>query len=140
MVEEDNDQATWGSTKAIKVIREAVAESMPQQQQDITETKLPIKVVIALVGFAVGQCLAVAGVYYDLLEQVHALQEESGTVSQLEVAELRLKLAQLERDAQRIEQSMMESPTVLDNMRRVGELNADVRELKARVDALERRP
>ena len=136
---DDDDQKSWGSTKAIKVIREAVAESMPQQQQDITETKLPIKVVIALVGFAVGQCLAVAGVYYDLREQVHSLQDNSEAVSQVEIAELKMKLKQLERDAHRIEQSLMESPTVLDNMRRVGELNADVRELKARVAALERR-
>ena len=54
------------------------------------------------------------------------------------IAELRLRADQLERDIQRIESNLRESPTIMDNMRRVGELSGELRELNARIRALER--
>ena len=102
---------------------------------DITQAKLPVKVVIGLVLYAVGQVLTLAGVYYDLRADVRSLQEATDSP---DITEVRLRVEQMDRDLQRIESQNRESPTAMDNMRRVGELNADVRELKARVRSLER--
>ena len=128
------DESDLTSTQIVQAVRKAVTDPLP----DITEATLPVKVVAGLVCFVVAQCLTVAGVYYDLREKVNTIQDEAGAVAMVEMTEIKLKLSHLERDAKRIEKSMIESPTALDNMRRVGDLNADVRELKARVAALER--
>jgi len=150
----DEDKGRWGTTRQIEVVKEAVASALadadetrttrreeppasdtPPPAPDITQSKLPVKVVIGLVLYAVGQVLTLAGVYYDLRADVRSLQEATAPP---EVTEVRLRIGQMERDLQRIESRTRESPTAMDNMRRVGELNADVRELKARVRSLER--
>ena len=150
----DEDKGKWGTTRQIEVVKEAVASALADVDEtrttrreepraevpqppppDITQAKLPVKVVIGLVLYAVGQVLTLAGVYYDLRADVRSLQEATAPP---EVTEVRLRIGQMERDLQRIESRTRESPTAMDNMMRVGELNADVRELKARVRSLER--
>ena len=151
----DKDKGRWGTTRQIEVVKEAVASALanadetrimrredtpaddpvPPPAPDITQSKLPVKVVIGLVLYAVGQVLTLAGVYYDLRADVRSLQEATAPP---EVTEVRLRIEQMERDLQRIESQTRESPTAMDNMRRVGELNADVRELTARMRSLER--
>jgi len=152
-VSESDDNSRWGTTRQIEVVKEAVASALadvdetritrreeppaddPVPPPDITQAKLPVKVVIGLVLYAVGQVLTLAGVYYDLRADVRSLQEATDSP---EITEVRLRVEQMDRDLQRIESQNRESPTAMDNMRRVGELNADVRELKARVRSLER--
>ena len=150
----DEDKGRWGTTRQIEVVKEAVASALADVDEtrttrreepkaeapkppapDITQAKLPVKVVIGLVLYAVGQVLTLAGVYYDLRADVRSLQEATDSP---EITEVRLRVEQMDRDLQRIESQNRESPTAMDNMRRVGELNADVRELKARVRSLER--
>jgi hypothetical protein len=150
----DKDKGKWGTTRQIEVVKEAVASALANADEtrimrredppaddpvlpppDITQAKLPVKVVIGLVLYAVGQVLTLAGVYYDLRADVRSLQEATDSP---EITEVRLRVEQMDRDLQRIESQNRESPTAMDNMRRVGELNADVRELKARVRSLER--
>tara|TARA_B100001123_G_scaffold235179_3_gene263794 strand:- start:9317 stop:9793 length:477 start_codon:yes stop_codon:yes gene_type:complete len=145
------DKAKWGTTRTINVLKEAIAESMadnqtreqpkPQEpkESDITEAKLPLKLVVGIILFAITQVIALTGVYYDLRGDVRLLQEQESELTDSDIVELKMKIEQLERDAKRMELKLLESPTVLDNMRRVGDLNADVRELKARVRALESR-
>jgi len=136
----------WGTTKQIDVIKGAVAEALAEEVEsgepsggDITEARLPLKAVIALVLYAIAQALTLAGVYYNLRADVRSLQESAASISQDPmVQELKLRTEQLEKDLVRVETQTRESPTSMDNMRRVGELNADVRELKARVRSLER--
>ena len=151
---ESDDNNRWGTTRQIEVVKEAVASALADADEtrvtrreeppggdpvppppDITQAKLPVKVVIGLVLYAVGQVLTLAGVYYDLRADVRSLQEATDSP---EITEVRLRVEQMDRDLQRIESQNRESPTAMDNMRRVGELNADVRELKARVRSLER--
>ena len=150
----DKDKGKWGTTRQIEVVKEAVASALANADEtrimrredppaddpvlpppDITQAKLPVKVVIGLVLYAVGQVLTLAGVYYDLRADVRSLQEATDSP---DITEVRLRVEQMDRDLQRIESQTRESPTAMDNMRRVGELNADVRELKARVRSLER--
>ena len=132
----------WGTTKQIDVIKDAVAEALAEDDDDssdITEARLPLKAVIALVLYAITQALTLAGVYYNLRADVRSLQESAASSGQDPmVQELKLRTEQLEKDLTRVETQTRESPTSMDNMRRVGELNADVRELKARVGAMER--
>lgn len=132
----------WGTTKQIDVIKDAVAEALAEDDDDssdITEARLPLKAVIALVLYAITQALTLAGVYYNLRADVRSLQESAASSGQDPmVQELKLRTEQLEKDLTRVETQTRESPTSMDNMRRVGELNADVRELKARVGSLER--
>tara|TARA_R100000963_G_C4619733_1_gene87602 strand:- start:104 stop:532 length:429 start_codon:yes stop_codon:yes gene_type:complete len=132
----------WGTTKQIDVIKDAVAEALAEDDDDssdITEARLPLKAVIALVLYAITQALTLAGVYYNLRADVRSLQESAASSGQDPmVQELKIRTEQLERDLVRVETQTRESPTSMDNMRRVGELNADVRELKARVGAMER--
>jgi len=136
----------WGTTKQIDVIKGAVAEALAEDGDDgdggggdITEAKLPLKAVIALVLYAITQALTLAGVYYNLRADVRSLQESAASSGQDPmVQELKLRTEQLEKDLVRVETQTRESPTSMDNMRRVGELNADVRELTARVRSLER--
>ena len=143
MGDSDNKSSgRWGTTKQIDVIKDAVAEALAEDDDDssdITEARLPLKAVIALVLYAITQALTLAGVYYNLRADVRSLQESAASSGQDPmVQELKLRTEQLEKDLTRVETQTRESPTSMDNMRRVGELNADVRELKARVGSLER--
>ena len=132
----------WGTTKQIDVIKDAVAEALAEDDDDsndITEAQLPLRAVIALVLYAITQALTLAGVYYNLRADVRSLQESAASSGQDPmVQELKIRTEQLEKDLVRVETQTRESPTSMDNMRRVGELNADVRELTARVRSLER--
>ena len=149
---EEDDHFT--KTGVYRVTREAVEQAMrakPLQSgefevpkglrptQDITESKLPLRVVVALVVFAVTQVLAISGVYYDLRGDVRSLQEAAGSDQPgIKLTEIRLKVEQLEKDVYRLESNTKQPPTVMDNMRRIGELHGDVRELRAMITALER--
>lgn len=152
MSESDDDRFT--KTGVYRVTREAIEEAMRSQSlqtgeyevpkaiqptPDITESRLPLRTVVALVVFAITQVLAITGVYYDLRGDVRSLQEAAGSDRpEVEIAELRLRVSQLEKEVGRVEKNIQQPPTVMDNMHRVGELNADVRELRARVDSLQR--
>ena len=153
MSESDDDRFT--KTGVYRVTREAIEEAMrsqatqtnefelpvaPQADTDITEAKLPLRTVVALVLFVVAQALAITGVYHNLRSDVRSLQEAAGSDRpEVELAELRIRVSQLEKEVGRVETNIQQPPTVMDNMRRVGELNADVRELRALVGAFERR-
>ena len=150
----ESDDKRFTKTGVYRVTREAIEEALrsqaiqtgeyelPRSAQptpDITESKLPLRTVLALVAFAITQVLAITGVYYDLRGDVRSLQEAAGSDRpEVELAELRLRVSQLEKDVGRVEKNIQQPPTVMDNMHRVGELNADVRELGARVGSLER--
>lgn len=150
----ESDDKRFTKTGVYRVTREAIEEALrsqaiqtgeyelPRSAQptpDITESKLPLRTVLALVVFAITQVLAITGVYYDLRGDVRSLQEAAGSDRpEVELAELRLRVSQLEKDVGRVEKNIQQPPTVMDNMHRVGELNADVRELGARVGSLER--
>ena len=149
----ESDDKRFTKTGVYRVTREAIEEALrsqaiqtgeyelPRSAQptpDITESKLPLRTVLALVVFAITQVLAITGVYYDLRGDVRSLQEAAGSDRpEVELAELRLRVSQLEKDVGRVEKNIQQPPTVMDNMHRVGELNADVRELGARVGSLE---
>ena len=150
----ESDDKRFTKTGVYRVTREAIEEALrsqaiqtgeyelPRSAQptpDITESKLPLRTVLALVVFAITQVLAITGVYYDLRGDGRSLQEAAGSDRpEVELAELRLRVSQLEKDVGRVEKNIQQPPTVMDNMHRVGELNADVRELGARVGSLER--
>ena len=150
----ESDDKRFTKTGVYRVTREAIEEALrsqaiqtgeyelPRSAQptpDITESKLPLRTVLALVVFAITQVLAITGVYYDLRGDVRSLQEAAGSDRpEVELAELRLRVSQLEKDVGRVEKNIQQPPTVMDNMHRGGELNADVRELGARVGSLER--
>ena len=135
-------QDRWGTTRQIEVIKEAVEGALEgsaaQQTQDIAEAKLPLRLVVGIVAFVVTQVISVTAIYYDLrgeVREVSALQ----SVPSVELAEIKLRLDQAEKDLERLDTEFDQPPRTLDNMQKIGELNADIRELKARVNAIESR-
>ena len=155
MVEDDHEGPTWDTTKAVAVIEDAarrakrqgrISEAVSQavgQGGDITEARLPLKVVIGLVLWVVSQALAGATLYYQLSGDIRSLQEsqpqEGDLVSMAEVQAIRVELSSLKESLHRIESSVQAPPTNLDHLRAIGDLRGDVRLLEQRVDFLERR-
>lgn len=154
MVEDDHEEPTWDTTEAVAVIEDAarrakrqgrISEAVSQAvgAGDITEARLPLKVVIGLVLWVVSQALAGATLYYQLSGDIRSLQEsqpqEGDLVSMAEVQAIRVELSSLKESLHRIESSVQAPPTNLDHLRAIGELRGDVRLLEQRVGFLERR-
>ena len=154
MVEDDHEEPTWDTTEAVAVIEDAarrakrqgrISEAVSQAvgAGDITEARLPLKVVIGLVLWVVSQALAGATLYYQLSGDIRSLQESQPQVEDLvsmaEIQAVRVELSSLKESLHRIESSVQAPPTNLDHLRAIGELRGDVRLLEQRVDFLERR-
>ena len=154
MVEDDHEEPTWDTTEAVAVIEDAarrakrqgrISEAVSQAvgAGDITEARLPLKVVIGLVLWVVSQALAGATLYYQLSGDIRSLQEsqpqEGDLVSMAEGQAIRVELSSLKESLHRIESSVQAPPTNLDHLRAIGELRGDVRLLEQRVGFLERR-
>ena len=150
---EDDEGPKWDTTTAVAVIEDAARRAKRQDRiseavsqavgQDITEARLPLKVVIGLVLWVVSQALAGATLYYQLSGDIRSLQEsqpqEGDLVSMAEVQAIRVELSSLKESLHRIESSVQAPPTNLDHLRAIGELRGDVRLLEQRVGFLERR-
>ena len=154
MAEDDHEEPTWDTTEAVAVIEDAarrakrqgrISEAVSQAvgAGDITEARLPLKVVIGLVLWVVSQALAGATLYYQLSGDVRSLQESQpqaeDLVSLAEIQAVRAELASLKESLRRVESSSQAPPTNLDHLRAIGELRGDVRLLEQRVGFLERR-
>ena len=154
MVEDDHEEPTWDTTEAVAVIEDAARRAKRQgrlsdavshavAQGDITEARLPLKVVIGLVLWVVSQALAGATLYYQLSGDIRSLQESQpqagDLVSMAEIQAIRVELSSLKESLHRIESSVQAPPTNLDHLRAIGELRGDVRLLEQRVGFLERR-
>ena len=154
MVEDDHEEPTWDTTEAVAVIEDAarrakrqgrISEAVSQAvgAGDITEARLPLKVVIGLVLWVVSQALAGATLYYQLSGDIRSLQESQPQVEDLvsmaEIQAVRVELSSLKESLHRIESSVQAPPTNLDHLRAIGELRGDVRLLEQRVGFLERR-
>ena len=123
-------------------ISEAVSQAVGQGG-DITEAKLPLKVVIGLVLWVVSQALAGATLYYRLSGDIRSLQESQPQAEDLvsvdEMQALRAEVPSLKESLHRGESSAQAPPTNLDHLRAIGELRGDVRLLEQRIEFLERR-
>jgi len=154
VAEDDHEEPTWDTTEAVAVIEDAARRAKRQgrlsdavshavAQGDITEARLPLKVVIGLVLWVVSQALAGATLYYQLSGDIRSLQEgqpQAGDlVSMAEIQAIRVELSSLKESLHRIESSVQAPPTNLDHLRAIGELRGDVRLLEQRVGFLERR-
>jgi len=154
VAEDDHEEPTWDTTEAVAVIEDAarrakrqgrISEAVSQAvgAGDITEARLPLKVVIGLVLWVVSQALAGATLYYQLSGDVRSLQESQpqaeDLVSLAEIQAVRAELASLKESLRRVESSSQAPPTNLDHLRAIGELRGDVRLLEQRVGFLERR-
>ena len=154
MAEDDHEEPTWDTTEAVAVIEDAARRAKRQgrlsdavshavAQGDITEARLPLKVVIGLVLWVVSQALAGATLYYQLSGDIRSLQESQpqagDLVSMAEIQAIRVELSSLQDSLDRVESSVQAPPTNLDHLRAIGELRGDVRLLEQRVDFLERR-
>lgn len=152
---EDDEGPQWDTTTAVAVIEDAarrakrqdrISEAVSQavgQGGDITEAKLPLKVVIGLVLWVVSQALAGATLYYRLSGDIRSLQESQpqaeDLVSLAEIQAVRAELTSLKESLHRVESSAQAPPTNLDHLRAIGELRGDVRLLEQRIEFLERR-
>ena len=154
MAEDDHEEPTWDTTEAVAVIEDAarrakrqgrISEAVSQAvgAGDITEARLPLKVVIGLVLWVVSQALAGATLYYQLSGDIRSLQEgqpqAEDLVSMAEIQAVRVELSSLQDSLDRVESSVQAPPTNLDHLRAIGELRGDVRLLEQRVGFLERR-
>jgi hypothetical protein len=154
VAEDDHEEPTWDTTEAVAVIEDAARRSRRQDriseavsqavgQGDITEAKLPIKVVIGLVLWVVSQALAGATLYYQLSGDIRSLQEGQPQVEDLvsmaEIQAIRVELSALKDSLHRVESSVQAPPTNLDHLRAIGDLRSDIRLLDQRVEFLERR-
>jgi len=154
VAEDDHEEPTWDTTEAVAVIEDAARRAKRQgrlsdavshavAQGDITEARLPLKVVIGLVLWVVSQALAGATLYYQLSGDIRSLQESQpqagDLVSMAEIQAIRVELSSLQDSLDRVESSVQAPPTNLDHLRAIGELRGDVRLLEQRVDFLERR-
>tara|TARA_Y100001938_G_scaffold128504_1_gene182321 strand:+ start:285 stop:764 length:480 start_codon:yes stop_codon:yes gene_type:complete len=158
-VSSPEDEEGWGTTEAIAVIADAAKQrsrkdriqdavqqavgSSVHQQQDITESRLPIRVVIGLVVWAVSQALAVSTLYYQLSGDIRSLQEgqedRDEYASMTEVQAIRLEINSVKEGVARVEASVQAPPTNLDHLRAIGDLKSDIRLLEQRVAFLEKR-
>ncbi len=154
MAEDDHEEPTWDTTEAVAVIEDAARRAKRQgrlsdavshavAQGDITEARLPLKVVIGLVLWVVSQALAGATLYYQLSGDIRSLQEGQPQVEDLvsmaEIQAVRAELTSLKESLHRVESSSQAPPTNLDHLRAIGELRGDVRLLEQRIEFLERR-
>jgi hypothetical protein len=154
VAEDDHEEPTWDTTEAVAVIEDAARRAKRQgrlsdavshavAQGDITEARLPLKVVIGLVLWVVSQALAGATLYYQLSGDIRSLQEgqpqAEDLVSMAEIQAVRVELSSLQDSLDRVESSVQAPPTNLDHLRAIGELRGDVRLLEQRVGFLERR-
>ena len=153
MAEDDHEEPTWDTTEAVAVIEDAARRAKRQGRlsdavsqavgHDITEARLPLKVVIGLVLWVVSQALAGATLYYQLSGDIRSLQEGQPQVEDLvsmaEIQAIRVELSSLQDSLDRVESSVQAPPTNLDHLRAIGELRGDVRLLEQRVGFLERR-
>ena len=154
MAEDDHEEPTWDTTEAVAVIEDAARRAKRQgrlsdavshavAQGDITEARLPLKVVIGLVLWVVSQALAGATLYYQLSGDIRSLQEGQPQVGDLvsmaEIQAVRAELTSLKESLHRVESSSQAPPTNLDHLRAIGELRGDVRLLEQRIEFLERR-
>jgi len=152
-VGEDDEGPKWDTTTAVAVIEDAARRAKRQDRiseavsqavgQDITEARLPLKVVIGLVLWVVSQALAGATLYYQLSGDIRSLQEGQPQVEDLvsmaEIQSVRAELVSLKESLHRVESSAQAPPTNLDHLRAIGELRGDVRLLEQRIEFLERR-
>ena len=150
---EDDERPKWDTTTAVAVIEDAARRAKRQDRiseavsqavgQDITEARLPLKVVVGLVLWVVSQALAGATLYYQLSGDIRSLQEGQPQVGDLvsmaEIQAIRVELSSLKESLHRIESSVQAPPTNLDHLRAIGDLRGDVRLLEQRVGFLERR-
>ena len=150
---EDDEGPKWDTTTAVAVIEDAARRAKRQDRiseavsqavgQDITEARLPLKVVIGLVLWVVSQALAGATLYYQLSGDIRSLQEGQPQVEDLvsmaEIQSVRAELVSLKESLHRVESSAQAPPTNLDHLRAIGELRGDVRLLEQRIEFLERR-
>ena len=154
MAEDDHEEPTWDTTEAVAVIEDAARRAKRQgrlsdavshavAQGDITEARLPLKVVVGLVLWVVSQALAGATLYYQLSGDIRSLQEGQPQVGDLvsmaEIQAVRAELTSLKESLHRVESSSQAPPTNLDHLRAIGELRGDVRLLEQRIEFLERR-
>tara|TARA_R100001530_G_scaffold81571_1_gene56910 strand:+ start:991 stop:1458 length:468 start_codon:yes stop_codon:yes gene_type:complete len=154
VAEDDHEEPTWDTTEAVAVIEDAARRAKRQgrlsdavshavAQGDITEARLPLKVVIGLVLWVVSQALAGATLYYQLSGDIRSLQEGQPQVGDLvsmaEIQAVRAELTSLKESLHRVESSSQAPPTNLDHLRAIGELRGDVRLLEQRIEFLERR-
>jgi len=154
VAEDDHEEPTWDTTEAVAVIEDAARRAKRQgrlsdavshavAQGDITEARLPLKVVIGLVLWVVSQALAGATLYYQLSGDIRSLQEGQPQVEDLvsmaEIQAVRAELTSLKESLHRVESSSQAPPTNLDHLRAIGELRGDVRLLEQRIEFLERR-
>lgn len=147
-----DEEGGWGTTEAIQVITEASERARAQRiedavedalgREDITEAKLPLKVVVALVVWIVGQVIAGGSLWSDVTSDIRSLKERQAGLTNVlmdkDLETLRLEIDNLKSTLVRIESNVSESPTSLENMRAVGQMQADIRVIEKRLEYLER--
>jgi hypothetical protein len=152
--EEDKQPDLRMSTTQVMQITEDLREALspdqlggdapesPVPSADLTQTKLPAKVVAALILWVVTQVLAVSGVYYDLRGEVRSLQQSFEVIEEVVVHKdldtIRMELGNLKEAMDDIEKDLETPPTNIDHMRVIGDMKTDIRVLEQRVTALER--
>lgn len=133
----------WGTTKAISVMKDAMAQAMAEESGDITEAKLPLKLVVTICLFLLAQTLTAAGAYYNLVADIRSLQEAQVGLEDLvplsEIQVIRSEIENLRDNLSRLEAEVDQPPTNLDHLRAIGEIRSDIRLVEQRIKFLERK-
>ena len=136
----ENRQWETGRTQRIADdIIDALRESEPE---DITESKLPIKLVVALLCFAVTNVASVAGVYYDLRGDIRSISESQEALNEVltdkDLDSVKVEIQHLKDGLATVETNMDTPPTSIDHLRAIGSIRTDLRVLEQRVNNIER--
>lgn len=133
----------WGTTKAISVMKDAMAQAMAEDSGDITETKLPLRMVITILLFLLAQTLTAAGLYYNVVADIRSLQEAQVGLDSLaplsEIQAIRSEIGNLSDNLSRLESEVDQPPTNLDHLRAIGDIKSDIRLVEQRIEFLEKK-
>ena len=136
------EKPNWGTTKAISVMKDAMAQAMAEESGDIANTKLPVKVVVGILCFAITNVLSIAGVYYDLRGDIRSIIETQAELTDVltekDLEAVTLEISHLKEELKEIEVNLDTPPTSLDHLRAIGSIRTDLKVLEQRMESLER--
>ena len=133
----------WGTTKTIEVVEDAVRSALAEAEDDgpgdLTETKIPLKLIVPAAAFLLVQALAGSTLYYDLRADVRSLQESESSATSTDLRLVEVQVESIRDRLQKIEEKVDSPPTPLDHARVVGDIKTDLKLIEQRVQFLERK-
>ena len=136
------EKKQWETGRTQRIADDIIDALRDSEPDDITESKLPLKLVAGIVCFAVTNVFAIAGVYYDLRGDIRSVIESQETLNEVltdkDLESVKVEIQNLKDGLKTVETSMVTPPTSIDHLRAIGSIRTDLRVLEQRVASIER--